>query len=67
VGVKFGAGSLRFTQGRLRPWPSGDFIAHPEHPVLGRVTIFLYSLRKSSSGVGFWKNSIHGFIISTDM
>jgi hypothetical protein len=36
-------------------------------PLLGSVTIFLYSLRKSSSGVGFWKNSIHGFIISTDM
>jgi hypothetical protein len=41
--------------------------ARPLEPVLGRVTMFLYSLRKSSSGVGFWKNSIHGFIISTDM
>lgn len=36
-------------------------------PVLGSVTIFLYSLRTSSSNVGLWKNSIHGFIISTDM
>jgi hypothetical protein len=39
----------------------------PVEPVLGNVTIFLYSLRTSSSGVGLWKNSIHGFIISTDM
>lgn len=34
--------------------------------VLGGVTIS-YSLRSSSSGVGFWKKAIHGFMASLDI
>lgn len=55
-------------------WPSnGTFTcfakrsgAKSGEAVLGGVTIS-YSLRSSSSGVGFWKKAIHGFMASLDI
>ena len=35
--------------------------------VLGSVDIFFYSLRSSSSSVGFWKKAIQGFIASSEI
>jgi hypothetical protein len=35
--------------------------------VLGSVDIFFYSLRSSSSDVGFWKKAIQGFIASAEI
>src|SRR5664280_2053674 len=32
-----------------------------------RIPKLIYSLRSSSSGVGFWKDAIHGFIIFSGM
>jgi hypothetical protein len=37
------------------------------HAVLGSVDIFFYSLRSSSSSVGFWKKAIQGFIASSEI
>ena len=37
------------------------------HAVSGSVDIFFYSLRSSSSGVGFWKKAIQGFIASSEI
>ena len=37
------------------------------YAVLGSVDIFFYSLRSSSSGVGFWKKAIQGFIASSEI
>ena len=38
-----------------------------ENAVLGSVDIFFYSLRSSSSSVGFWKKAIQGFIASSEI
>ena len=35
--------------------------------MLGSVDIFFYSLRSSSSSVGFWKKAIQGFIASSEI
>jgi hypothetical protein len=37
------------------------------HALLGSVDIFLYSLRSSSSIVGFWKKAIQGIIASSEI
>ena len=37
------------------------------YAVLGSVDIFFYSLRSSSSGFGFWKKVIQGFIACSEI
>src|SRR6266498_3934832 len=39
----------------------------PLFALLGGVATYTYSLRSSSSGVGLWKNSIQGIILSSEM
>jgi hypothetical protein len=60
---------LSRTSGKLGVYPQRQSRC-PLEPVLGGVMVFYefpYSLRSSSSGVGLWKNAIHGFIVSSGM
>jgi hypothetical protein len=48
------------------PKPRSDS-HHPLQAVLGSIDFFFYSLRSSSSSVGFWKKAIQGFIASSEI
>lgn len=53
--------------GQVGPVLGGDVVTPTCFSGLGSFSKLIYSLRSSSSGVGLWKNAIHGFIMSSGM